>query len=90
MPKTLQEIVKAAGRAYPDHFLQRQLEQHTNPGSDQLNITEALASYISKELEELYHPDSSDEANLRRITSSLERSAHLLEQVVAELHRLER
>ena len=87
MAKTLQEIFKAAGRVYPDHFLQRQFEQ-TGPAFEELSTTEALAGYIAKELEELYHPDSSDAANLQRIAGSLERSAHLLEKVVAELRTL--
>ena len=88
MAKTLQEIFSAAERAYPDHFLQRQQERRTGQAFGELSITEALASYIAKELEELYDPDSSDEANLQRITGSLERSAHLLEKVVAELRGL--
>ena len=85
--KTLQEIFDAAGRAYPDGFLQRQLERH-DAAADDLSITESLANYIVKELKELYHSSSSDEANLNRISSSLERSAHLLEKVAAELRGL--
>lgn len=87
MAKTLREIFEVAGRAYPDHFVQRQFEQ-ADQALEELSITEALASYIAKELEELYDPNSSDEANLQRITGSLERSAHLLEKVVGELRSL--
>ena len=84
MSKTLNELVEIAAEAYPDHFLQRQL-QTSQVDVDALSLDEVLAVYITKEFRELYDPSSGDRENVRRITASLERSAHTLERVTEQL-----
>ena len=84
MSKTLNELVEIAAEAYPDHFLQRQL-QTSQVDVDTLSLDEVLAIYITKEFRELYDPNSGDKENVRRITASLERSTHTLERVTEQL-----
>ena len=87
MSKTLKELIEVAAEAYPDHFLQEQL---TNFRIDMntLSLEEVLAVYIVEEFRELYDPGSSDQQNVQRIASSLERSMHTLERVAEPLREL--
>ena len=84
MSKTLNELVEIAAEAYPDHFLQKQL-QTSQVDVNTLSLDEVLAVYITKEFRELYDPNSEDRENVRRIAASLERSAHTLERVAEQL-----
>ncbi len=89
MNKTLKELIEVAAEAYPDRFLQEQLET-SQVDVRTLGLEEVLAAYIAKEFKELYDPDSSDKQNAQRIASSLERSVHALERVAEQLRELAR
>lgn len=88
MATTLRDIVEAASQTFPDHFLQKHLEKRLPTYVEDLKITETLAAYLVKEFSELYDADSSNRANVERITTSLERSVHLLEKVTQQLKEL--
>ena len=88
MATTLRDIVETAAQTFPDHFLQKQLEKRSPTLLEDLNLTESLAAYLIKEFTELYDANSSDAANLERITTSLERSIHVLERVTEQLKAL--
>lgn len=85
---SLTEIGAVAAQVYPDSFLERELARRSEHGGKAHSSTEALAAYLAGEFVDLYDPASSDEANVARISSSLERSVELLEKVVTELRRL--
>ena len=87
MNLSLENIAAVAAQAYPDHFLEQEFRRQSKVDNRQ-STSHALATYIAGELVDLYDPDSSDEANLARISAGLERSAHLLETLVTELRRL--
>ena len=88
MAQTLRDIVEEAAQSFPDHFLQKQLDNKLPSNLDDLTLTETLAAYLVKEFKELYSPNSSDAANLARIVTSLERTVHLLENVIEQLEQL--
>ena len=85
---SLKEIVDIVATVYPDHFLQKQLEQVDSPSFQKLKSSEALATYLMKEFTDLYDPGSTTQDNVSRIISSLERSHHLLDSVIKELKGL--
>ena len=89
MAHSLRDIIEVAAQTFPDHYLQRQYHRLAPNNVDELTLSETLAAYLVKEFTDLYSPESSDQANLARIISSLQRSVHLLEGVVLQLERLE-
>lgn len=84
---SLTQIGAVAAQVYPDSFLERELARRSEQGKQSHSATEALAIYLAGEFVDLYDPASSDEANVARISSSLERSVELLEKIVTELRR---
>ena len=79
------DLVKQISEVFPDHYVEKQAE--SNPPLSELGLTESLAAYIVKEARELFDENAPKTANLERLSSSLERSANLLEQVSAHLRR---
>ena len=87
MSTSLKEFVAVAVQTYPDHFLEQEFGRQSELSAPEHSSSEALAAYIAGELIDLYDPDSGDAANIARISAGLERSVHLLENIVAELRR---
>ena len=86
----LRDIIDKVSELYPDHFLQTQFKQLAPTNVDSLSVTETLAAYLVKEIESLYDPDSSSEANLRRIITNLDISAQVLSDMTEHLKSLKR
>ena len=86
---SLEDIVTQVAEVYPDQYLMNQLDHYPPEDFEALKPEEALAAYLFKEFSDLYDTNSSSDANLERITTSLERTLHLLGQVTERLKALD-
>ena len=85
MSKSLDELIQKASEAYPDDFVSDEFFQVK--GKPESFRTE-LASFIVRQMRDLYDVDSSDEQNIRRIVGGLEHARDDLEAVIGRLSRL--
>ncbi len=86
MPKNLNELIETLNKAYPDDFLALQHAEFSK-NLETLSLTEALAAYVVREIEELYDPSSSERQNAVRTAPSLARSADVLQQLAEVLRQ---
>ncbi|CAN5822932.1 hypothetical protein BH24DEI2_BH24DEI2_09840 [soil metagenome] len=82
---SLTEIGAVASQVYPNSYLGRELARRSEQDEQGHSATEALAAYLAGEFIDLYDPASSDEANVARISASLERSVELLSISIVDL-----
>ncbi len=88
MSKSLDEIIKKASEAYPDKFLIHQYLDMQASGDKTQSFRDELASFVVRQMRDLYDPDSSDEQNIRRLISGLEHARDDIEAVMARLSKL--
>ena len=67
MSKSLDEIIKKASEAYPDDFLIHQFLQMQESSDRTQNFRNVLASFVVRQMRELYDSNSTDEQNIRRL-----------------------
>lgn len=83
MPYKLDDLIAAAGAAYPDGFVAEQYKC----GPPGVRLLERLVQYLIAEICDLYDPRSSDPENLLRVITSLETSLANLKAVKESLKR---
>ena len=59
----LDEVIKKASEAYPDDFLIHQFLKMEESGDKTKNFRHVLASFLVRQMRDLYDPNSSDEQN---------------------------
>jgi hypothetical protein len=77
------KLLSLACEQYRDHIVR---EQAVNVGHDDKPV-ELLGRYIASEINDLYDPASSDEANVRRVVFALDNGAATLKQVANALRK---
>ena len=88
MSKSLDEIIKKASEAYPDEFLIHQYLDMQEGGGKTQSFRNELASFVVRQMRDLYDPASSDEQNIRRLISGLGYARDDIEAVMSRLGKL--
>ena len=86
MHRSLQNLIGEADQAFRDGLVQRQYNEPEDAA--ELRFNKLLAALIVAKIEDLYDGASSNEVNLRRITSGLQFSIDDLGIVVQHLQHL--
>ena len=86
MSKGLDELIQKASEAYPDDFVSDEFFQMKADKPESFRTE--LASFIVRQMRDLYDVDSSDEQNITRIVGGLEHARDDLEAVIGRLNRL--
>ena len=88
MSKSLDDIIKKASEAYPDEFLIHQYLETQKSGDKMQSFRNELASFVVRQMRDLYDPASSDEQNIRRLIGGLEHARDDIEAVTSRLRKL--